>query len=78
MKSLRRTQPSSVRLRTTPVIEIYQITAAMSALGKLYALILTAGSQTIYRKRLQGMVIHSRHGDRDRHAFNKFSALRPD
>ena len=45
---------------------------------KLYPLILTAGSQTIYRKRLQGMIIHSRHGDRDGHTFNKFSALRFD
>jgi hypothetical protein len=34
MKSLRRTQPSPVRLRTTPVFEAYQIRAAMSALGQ--------------------------------------------
>ena len=33
-------------------------------------------SQTVYLKRLQGMVIHSRHGDRDGYKFNKFSALR--
>jgi hypothetical protein len=29
-------------------------------------------------KRLQGMVIHSRHGDRDGYTFNKFSAPRSD
>src|SRR5262249_10713538 len=34
MKSRRRTQPSPVRLRTTPVFEAYQIRAAMSALGQ--------------------------------------------
>ena len=43
---------------------------------KLYPLILTAGSQTVYLKRLQGMVIHSRHGARDGYTFNKLSALR--
>ena len=34
MKSLRRTQPPAVRLRTTPVFKAYQIWAAMSALGQ--------------------------------------------
>jgi hypothetical protein len=34
MKSRRRTQPSPARLRTTPVFEVYQIKAAMSALGQ--------------------------------------------
>src|SRR5262245_51674501 len=34
MKSRRRTEPSPARLRTTPVFEVYQIKAAMSALGQ--------------------------------------------
>src|SRR5262249_17481195 len=33
MKSLRRTEPPAVRLRTTPVFKVYQIRAALSALG---------------------------------------------
>jgi hypothetical protein len=44
---------------------------------KLYSIDTYRASQTIYLKRLQGMVIHSRHGDRDGYTFNKFSALRP-
>src|SRR5262245_64472391 len=34
MKSRRRTLPSTVRLRATPVFKVYQIGAAMSALGQ--------------------------------------------
>jgi len=34
MKSRRRTQPSAVRLKATPVFKAYQIRAAMSALGQ--------------------------------------------
>ena len=34
-------------------------------------------SQTVYLKRLQGMVIQSRHGDRGGYTFSKFFALSP-
>jgi len=54
---------------------------ANRASNKSYFLILNSvdtyrASQTIYLKRLQGMVIQSGHGDRDGHTFNKRPALR--
>jgi hypothetical protein len=45
---------------------------------KLYFVDTYRASQTIYRKRLQGMVIHNRYPFLDGNTFNKFSALRPD
>ncbi|HUL89633.1 MAG TPA: hypothetical protein VLU23_15820 [Pseudolabrys sp.] len=49
-KSLRRTRPSPVRLKTTPILKVYQIKAVMSASGggfnrstQHFYLILSAG-----------------------------------